>query len=74
MNPDVALVVGACLAVLSMPSLIAALVDRRLPWIGVLILIVGCGMVYWVYRDDLSAFMPQHIPEAFVRVVAMVLN
>lgn len=74
MNPDVALVVGSFLAVISVPSLISALVERRLPWVGVLTLIVGCGLVYSVYREDLTAFELQHIPEAVVRVVAWVLN
>ncbi len=74
MSTDIILVLGSFLAVISVPSLISALVDRRLPWVGVLVLIVGCGLVYSVYREDLNAFRWQDIPEAVVRVVAEVLK
>lgn len=70
MDPDVALVVGTFLAVVSIPSLISALADRRLPWAGLFSLIAGAAMIFWIYRDDIFAFLPQHIPEAFVRVIA----
>ncbi|MEQ8895882.1 MAG: hypothetical protein RID23_02235 [Roseovarius sp.] len=70
MNPDLLLVFGIALAVLSVPSMLSAFADRRTPRAAALVAIVAGCMIVWAIREQPGGYTIQEIPEVFVRVAA----
>ena len=70
MNPDLLLAIGIVLAVLSIPSMLAAFADRRTPRVAALVAIIAGCMIVWAVREQPGGYTIQEIPEVFVRVVA----
>ncbi|MEM8578012.1 MAG: hypothetical protein AAGF60_09200 [Pseudomonadota bacterium] len=74
MNTDIALVLGIIIGGLSIPSILSALSDRRSPRASaVTILIAGC-LIYYALSTRPGGYTVQDVPDAFIRVVALVLN
>ena len=74
MQTDIFLVIGLVLLVLSVPSMLSALTERRAPRASAIIVLVG-GVLLWLAVDGKpGGYTIQEIPRAFARVVALVLN
>ncbi len=74
MNTDIALVTGLILLVLSIPAIFSAFSEGRAPRVAAVVMVIGGGLVVWAFNQKPGGFTFEEIPNAIVRVVAMVLN
>ncbi|RMD89971.1 MAG: hypothetical protein D6811_11375 [Alphaproteobacteria bacterium] len=70
MTQDLYLVIGIVLIGLALPALLGALADRRRPWLHLLVLIAGAGLVALAIGDNPENLDLRRVPHAFVRVLA----
>lgn len=73
MNPDILLIGGLTVACLSIPSIISAYADRRSPRIAMVMLLFGGGLVLLALRSQPGGYALADVPEALLRVLAMIL-
>ncbi len=69
MDPDVALTLGLFFGVLALPSLLSAILDRRLPTVSVVLAIVAAGLLAYAY-DARGGYGLSDIPNAFYSGIA----
>ncbi|MEO0391158.1 MAG: hypothetical protein AAF218_09500 [Pseudomonadota bacterium] len=74
MNADIALVLGIIIGGLSVPSVLSAITDRRAPRASMLTILLAGGLIYYALNTQPGGYTLQDVPDAFVRVVAMVMN
>lgn len=74
MDPDLSLVIGLVLAVLTVPSLLSALIEGRPPRAGILFALIAGGMVVYALNSHPSGYQIAEIPEVFIRVIGRLLN
>lgn len=74
LNPDLYLVVGLSLAVLTIPVLLAAFRDGRPPRLASLLIIVSGVMLVLALSKKPGGYEMQDIPGAFYRVVVRPLQ
>ncbi|MEO0937716.1 MAG: hypothetical protein AAFY38_06140 [Pseudomonadota bacterium] len=74
MHADIALVLGIIIGGLSVPSILSALSDSRAPRASALTILIAAGLVYYAFTTHPGGYTLQDIPDAFVRVVALVVN
>ncbi len=72
MNPDFDLIfaIGLILGVLSVPSLLSAMADKRVPWVAAVVMIISGVMIVWAVQEQPDFYTFKGIPDLFVRVVA----
>lgn len=68
MNYDVALVVGSIISVFSVPAMVSAFSDGRVPRAAALVILIGGGMVAWSLTGKPGGYTLDQIPEVFVKV------
>lgn len=73
MDSDTALVSGMLLVVLSIPALLSAWSDKRLPVIGTLLLFIGCALAVWAWRMKPGGYSLDQMPELIYGTIARVL-
>ncbi|WP_436398227.1 hypothetical protein [Roseobacter sp. S98] len=69
MDPDLALVIGIVLTVLSFPTLVSALSERRPPRVGAIALVAGLGLIGYAMATVQGGYTVTGIPKVFMRVV-----
>lgn len=69
MEPDLALVTGMGLAVLSLPAMVSAWADGRAPRVGALVLLAGGGLILWAARTQEGGYRLAEIPDVLYRVI-----
>ncbi|WP_305969138.1 MULTISPECIES: hypothetical protein [unclassified Mameliella] len=74
MHPDMMLVTGMLLVVLSLPAIFAAWADNRAPRVGALVLFGGAGLVFWAFREREGGYRLQDVPDAVYGVIGQILN
>ena len=74
MQPDVMIVAGMGLVVLSLPSILSAWADKRAPRLGALLLLGGGGMVLWAFRAREGGYSWAELPGVFYGVIGQILN
>ncbi|MGP6088102.1 hypothetical protein [Antarctobacter jejuensis] len=74
MEPDMMLVVGMGLIVLSLPSILSAWTDSRAPRLGALLLLGGGGLAIWALSDKDGGYTWAEIPDVFYGVIGQILN
>lgn len=74
MHPDMMLVTGMLLVVLSLPAIAAAWADNRAPRVGALVLFGGAGLVFWAFREREGGYRLQDVPDAVYGVIGQILN
>ena len=74
MQPDVFLIIGLILTVFSIPAMLSAFVDGRAPRASAIVLLIGGALVWLAIEQKPGGYTIQDIPEAFVRVVALVVR
>ncbi len=74
MNADLFLVIGLIVAGLSIPPIIGAMVDSRIPRAAAIMVMIGSGMIAVAMMQRPSGYSFQEIPQAFTRVIAKYLN
>ena len=68
-DPDLFLVLGLVLMLVSVPSVIGAISDRRTPRAAAVVLIAGGILVVLAVQAKPSGYTFSDVPDAFVRVV-----
>lgn len=72
-DPDILIVLGVFLLVLSVPSLIAAVIDRRPPRVAALTAIVAAGLIVYTVQTHPGTYTIRDVPDAFIRVAAKII-
>ncbi len=74
MDFDLIFVAGLIAAAFSVPTIIAALTDKRKPRLGLLLLVAGLGGAAYAVYTDPETYTVEAIPDVFVRVVGTYIN
>ncbi|WP_108484869.1 hypothetical protein [Oceaniglobus ichthyenteri] len=74
MNPDIALVLGVIFLALAVPSLLSAFSESRPPRAAMIMIVLAGGAIYFAITSRPGGYAIADIPEAFVRVIGMILN
>lgn len=69
-EPDILVALGIFLLVLSVPSLIAAMIDRRPPRVAALTAIVAAGILVYTVQTNPGVYSLRDVPDVFIRVAA----
>ena len=73
MDSDLAMVVGIVLAVLSIPSILSAVTDRRSPRASAITILIAGGLIVFALRENPGRYSFENLPDVFVSVVADLL-
>lgn len=75
LNPDIVIVLATLVTVLALSSCVAAWVEGRRPRLALVWLALGLGLFAWLHLGLVAGGLTlRTIPDAFIEVVAMVLN
>jgi hypothetical protein len=70
MDTDLVITVGIVLLVLSVPSLLSAWVDGRVPRLGAIMSMVALGMIITASFEKPGGYAPNQVPEVIIGVIA----
>ncbi len=74
MDTDLVLTVGIVLLVLSVPTLLSAWVDGRIPRLGTLMVIVAGGMIVAALQTAPGGYRFEQVPGVMIGVVSRFFN
>ena len=74
MGFDILLVVGSILAVLSTVAVLTALIEKRRPRVAAIVVVISGGILLLAATQAQDGFQFSDIPNAFVKVIAMIVN
>ena len=74
MDTDLYLTIGIVLAILTLPSLLAAWVEGRVPRIGAILLVAALGLILVSVSNRPGGYAFDEIPGIMIAVVARALN
>ena len=74
MSPDLAMVIGVVLGVLSVPAILSAFSEGHAPRVAAFTILVGGSLVLWALTQKPGGYTLIDIPNAFVRVMAQFLG
>ena len=68
MSYDMGLVLGLVIAGFSIPAIVSAFSDSRVPRAAALMVMVGGGLIAWSVTGKPGGYTMDQIPEVFVKV------
>lgn len=71
---DLIFVLGVVIAAFAVPALVSALVNKRLPKLGVLLLVLGGGMAGFAMQQVPDAYSFETLDDVAVSVLGRYLN
>ncbi|MGQ0565482.1 MAG: hypothetical protein ACT4OK_10470 [Gemmobacter sp.] len=74
MDPDLFLVIGIIIAVLTIPSLMSAFIEGRTPRAGAVLVLISGTLIVLALSEHPGGYALNDIPQAFYRVVGRYLN
>ncbi|MCW1952329.1 MAG: hypothetical protein KIH44_013295 [Octadecabacter sp.] len=74
MDPDLMLVIGLVVGGFSIPSIMGALADGRVPRAAAIAIMIAGGLVVLAVRDKPGGYEINDIPDVFVSVVGRYIN
>lgn len=74
MSYDLALVLGIVISGFSIPAIVSAFSDGRVPRAAALMIMIGGGLVAWAVTGKPAGYTMDQIPEVFVKVTADLLK
>ena len=74
MDPDLILVIGMVIGVLSIPSLLGAYSESRTPRAGAIMVMIAAGVISVAIMQNPGGYTFGELPDVFFNVVARVLN
>ncbi|NBD29531.1 MAG: hypothetical protein GVY31_05770 [Alphaproteobacteria bacterium] len=74
MDPDLMLVIGLVVAGFSIPSIMGALADGRVPRAASIAVLVGGGLIALAVNQKPLGYKVEDIPSVFVEVVGRYIN
>lgn len=74
-DTDIVIVIATVVTLLAVSSTIAGWAERKMPWMALVSLVIGVGVLGFVHLTlRPGGLTPRAIPDAFIHVAAMVLN
>jgi hypothetical protein len=73
-DPDLSLVVGLFLAVLTIPSLISAYIEGRPPRAGSVFVLIAGGLIVYALSQQPGGYTIAEIPDVIFRVIGRYVN
>ena len=74
MDPDLFLVIGIVIAVLTIPSLLSAYIEGRTPRAGAVLILISGTLIVLALSQHPGGYTLRGIPEAFLRVAGRYFN
>jgi len=74
MDPDVMLITGLGLAVLSLPSIISAWAEARAPRVGAIVLIAGLALCVYAFTQKDGGYRPSDVPTILYSFIGEMLS
>ena len=74
MDTDLVLTIGIVLLVLSLPALLSAWVDGRVPRLGALMVVVAGGMIVSALQTAPGGYNFEQVPGVMIGVVSRYFN
>ncbi|MBU2994205.1 hypothetical protein Q4555_07490 [Octadecabacter sp. 1_MG-2023] len=74
MDPDLMLVIGLVVGGFSIPSIMGALADGRVPRAAAIAVMIAGGLIVLAIRDNPGGYQLADIPDIFVSVVGRYIN
>ena len=74
MNNDLFLVFGLIITGLTIPAILGAFVDNRVPRAAAIMVMIGSGMIAVAVIGKPNGYTIQDVPKAFTRVIGKYLN
>lgn len=68
MDPDLYMVIGVTIAVLTIPSLMSAFIEGRTPRAGALMILIAGTLIVLAIKEHPQGYALREIPQAFYRV------
>lgn len=70
MDPDLAMAIGMVLGVFSIPSILSALSDGRVPRVASVTLIASGGLILWAISNKPGGYSFSELPHVLISVIA----
>ncbi|MCP5075402.1 MAG: hypothetical protein GY947_19185 [Rhodobacteraceae bacterium] len=74
MTNDIYLVVGIVVLVLTVPSMVSAFVNSRVPRFAAIMLLIGGGLVVLAVTQQPGGYSFTDVPQVFARVIGQLIN
>lgn len=74
MDPDLMLVIGLVVGGFSIPAIMSAFSDGRVPRAAAITVLIGGGLVALAIKNHPGGYTISEIPDVFVEVVGRYLN
>ena len=74
MDFNLIFVIGLALAAFAIPAAVTAYADRRWPKTAIVLLVLGCGSVYYAMRENPGAYTFETADDVILGVVASLVN
>lgn len=74
MDPDLMLVVGLVIGAFSIPSIMGAIADGRVPRAAAILVMIAGGLIVLAIQGKPGGYNVAEIPDIFVRVVGRYIN
>ena len=74
MDPDVMLVVGLVVGGFTIPSVMGALLDGRVPRAAAVAAVIAGWLIAFAVKEKPGGYALQEIPDVFVQVVGRYIN
>ncbi len=74
MDPDLAMLIGLLLGVLSVPALFSAFAEGRAPRFATFAIVVSAGLILWALNTRPGGYSFGDLPDVLVSVLARYLT
>lgn len=74
MDSDLFLTIGIILAILTLPVLLSAWVEGRVPRLGAILIIAAGGLIVTAMTQHSGGYKLQEIPDVLLRVIGRYLS
>jgi hypothetical protein len=74
MDPDLLIVIGLVIGGFSVPSILGAIADGRVPRAAAIAVMVAGGLIVLAINENPDGYAINDIPDVFVNVVARYIN
>ena len=74
MDPDLLIVIGLVVGGFSIPSILGAIADGRVPRAAAIAVMVAGGLIVLAINEDPGGYAINDMPDVFVNVVARYIN
>ncbi|ABD53365.1 hypothetical protein [Jannaschia sp. CCS1] len=71
---DILLVIATVVGILSLSSIVAAWTIKRWPFVALISFVIAAALAYYVHLTVPGGLAPLDIPNAFISVVARIVN